>query len=419
VKTLNARPGFQVNPSGFVAYSPAPGIVQLEWNAVTGAEFYWLQGPGLTTPLKTQLTFSKIVDVPVGTHTYTLLSVFAEDIAPDESNPSRATVAVAESAEMAIERAYVDGRQMFGPGPDPEPGLWKATARATGAGYDVLIESFKSIWLVAYAYHHLLARVPDTEGAAKYIGRLNTGTPWTDVWREIAHSSERDQKYGYWAPAPINSVDDARAIFGNSLVHAESCFGGIGDQCDTADVGDPTWSTGFRLPDGALMAYVTVNVAVGSILHDNACIASRGTGYYCDQTLFYGFVAADLLSSVDPITAAAKAMMPAVLEWNKAVYNSVQKRLWRETFGPYPVHRETRRQYWYDDVRPTSARKAHMAPMFGIITAPTNVIRYAGLETKSSRRLSAPSQTWLDIGDEEFCKSKQWSTNLILWAQCK
>jgi hypothetical protein len=137
------------------------------------------------------------------------------------------------------------------------------------------------------------------------------------------------------------------------------------------------------------MAYVALGVAVGSILHDNACLADQ-SGLNCS-----GLGAGDLWKHKD---------WPAALEWNKASWNVLDGRTWREVFGPYPTVRGLQDQF-FDDLRPVDAREAYMAPILSMVTIPVTTIRYAGTETKRTRALRAPAGTSLDDRDAAFCAS--------------
>jgi hypothetical protein len=411
------------NPRNFEAVAVAPANVRLSWAPVDGVKCYSVEGPGILQPSKLSATAFEVAGAPAGTLTYRLWSHNEQGVPVNPDNPSTAVVTV-ESRQALVDRAFAYGQPLYGVGGHPIPELWKQAALATDFGWDELVQSFQAIWVVAYAYPHLLGRSPDQAGALHYIEKLNAGTPWTTVWLEIAHSAEREQKFGYWAPAPIGTVTEARSIFKNSVVHPETCFGGLGDQCDTDSVGHGEWNNIFVLPDQTIMGYVDIYVAVGSILHDNACIASEGTGLYCKDEDLAAFVMLDILSTVNPAAIAIKAGMPAFIEWNKAVWNHVEGRVWRAGFGPYPTNKDLRRQLtngWYDDVRPVPSRVAYMAPVLGVVTAPVQTVLYTGTETRQSRQLAAPSdpETGLDYRDQEFCRTGQFKSTFATWGVCR
>jgi hypothetical protein len=142
------------------------------------------------------------------------------------------------------------------------------------------------------------------------------------------------------------------------------------------------------------MGFVDIGVAVGSILHDNACLQNH-SGLNCN-----GIGAGDLIKT---------SSGPAAAEWNKAAWNLMDNRNWRAQFGPYPVNTDAHRSGWYDDLRPVASRESWMAPVLGVITIPAHTIRYTGGETKGSRRLKAPAFRTLDGKDQAFCASGQFA----------
>ena len=155
----------------------------------------------------------------------------------------------------------------------------------------------------------------------------------------------------------------------------------------------PDWKQHFNLPDGTEMAYVELGVAVGSIMHDAACLDGPAGGVACS-----GWVA------IADITKHSG--VPAAREWNKAAWNVIDGRGWRHVFGPYPVDLSLRRK-WYDDMRPAPGRGGYMAEVAGILTLPIHDVRYEGREKRASAVLFAPPGTTLDGRDGAYCSAKK------------
>jgi hypothetical protein len=245
---------------------------------------------------------------------------------------------------------------------------------------------------------------------------MKGGMKWQQYWRSIAQSTERDTRYGYWAPAPLSGGDEAARVFGlASAPQSQQCFGGLGPKCagGIPDVvnGDvaPRWFGSFRMPDNTSMGYVEIGVAVGSILHDNACLRDM-SGLNCN-----GLGAGDLIKV---------GGFPAVMEWNKASWNVIDHRTWREVFGPYPTDITWKDLPWFDDLRPTPNRAAMMAQTLSMLAFPGLTEAYHGGETKRSRALKAPSGTDLDDTDVQFCKSGVFTGRWVApykapWGDCK
>lgn len=281
---------------------------------------------------------------------------------------------------------------------------WNAVARYTGYGYADLVKSYDAIYVVTFAYKYLLhhsAAPVDSSAVADLVKRQLNGEPWTHIWRDVAQSPERERIAGTWAPAPLepSEVRDRFAL--GMTPGAEQCFGGLGDKCEGGIPGvypsvQPRWHDWFTMPDGTEMGMVDIGVAVGSILHDNVCLRHHEDGLNCN-----GIGAGDLTKHPG---------WPAAMEWNKASWNVIDNRKWRETFGPYPTDKETRRSGWYDDLRYAKAREAWMAPVAGMLTTPAQTVRYDGAETRESARLKAPRGTVLDGKDAAFCRSQTFSS---------
>jgi hypothetical protein len=307
-----------------------------------------------------------------------------------------------ETRDQMVARALQDGMAQHPAFPIPDADAWKKIAYESNLSYDDLLKSYDAIWVVHLAYQKLLGRAPETAGANHWLGHLRGGMTWETMWRMVAHSPERERTFGAWAPAPYDVATDAQRDFGLSFAPTpEQCFGGLGDKCEGGiptvanDQVQPIWNDTFMMPDGTRMGYVDIGVAVGSILHDNVCLRDRGA-LNCN-----GLGWGDLVKS--PFWAGS-------LEWNKATYNTTDRRAWRQRFGPYPTDQGARRARWFDDLRPMPAREAWMAPVVSIGTVPYQTVRYAGNETRESRRLAAPAGARLDWRDQQMCRSGAFSS---------
>ena len=162
--------------------------------------------------------------------------------------------------------------------------------------------------------------------------------------------------------------------------HLERCFGGIGNGCDGAS----NWAGNFvvgparRNADGTF----SLGVSVGSILHDNCCLAEPN-GYRCGG---------------DDGSNSCRA------EWDKAVGNAVNRRSWQARFGPYRcVNTE-------DDLSIAAGRPAGLGGQ--VVTRK---------ETAASRALSAPAGTAMDDTDAAFCASGRLARTGfgVTWSVCE
>ena len=312
--------------------------------------------------------------------------------------PRADTVSRAFQAGVAIPGRSVDANLV---------NRWTRAANPSGLSYDEMVNAWVEIAFAAFAYDQLLGRAPTSAELRRHIASMKGGAAWTDLWREVATSPERDQKYGFFAPAPM-SAEQVEQLFGIrrdlARKEGEQCFGGVGPGCDMPkEIKDfawtfPRWHDEFVLPNGQRMAWVDVGVVVGSILHDNQCVDVRPTiGHFCGDMVAAAF--GDFVKSSDT---------PAGMEWNKAVYNVRDHRGWTATFGPYPIG-STARYGWFDDLRPVAARRAMMAPVLSVLTLPTLTVPYTGKERRATTRLKAPSGTKLDQTDIAYCQSSAFS----------
>lgn len=310
-----------------------------------------------------------------------------------------------ETREEMVERVYFEGRDRHArwwvKGERQAKRYWLATADVSGLGAEELLSSWKEIATAAQLYQHIFRRPPDQLELRRQLAAQRSGKSWEVQWRELAQSAQREKEHGAFAPSPM-SFAQARGLFGfrNNKV-GEQCFGGVGPGCNGTVPEiyawvQPRWHDYFTLPDGTEMAYVELGVAVGSILHDNACLdGPQGQGIACQGW--------------EAITDITKhSGVPAAMEWNKAAWNVMEERGWRVRFGPYPVDAAARRG-WYDDLRPIRARRSQMANVAGVFTLPIHDQPYKGRERRASHVLEAPRGTTLDAVDVTFCESDHFS----------
>ena len=299
-----------------------------------------------------------------------------------------------------MQQAYLEGKCRHGSMPG-YPDIWARAAEISGLPHDSLVVAWKEINTIALLYRHLLQREPNRDEVRRELPRLKRGAAeWKRLWRELAHSDERDQRFGYWAPAPLTSASAAQQKFGLGVTPAvpQICFGAMGPNCGGAPTPNvsPKWFGHFRLPDGTEFAYVNVGVGVGSVTHDYMCLIHR-EGLNCD-----GLGAGDLIKH---------AGWPAALEWNKATWNVLENRVWRDIFGPYPTSAFHQREF-FDDLREVKARPAKLAPILSQLSGIEKTIPYSGAETKRTRALKAPPGTLLDDTDAAYCVTGQFERTM-------
>jgi hypothetical protein len=381
--------------SGVISRPNPADTVYLDSDVTKGAYYYYLVNAvsssgisGLkvgTAPVLATISVAAVPDTsPTG----------GSGAADSGSTAGDTATGAPETRAQMVQRAYIEGGKRFPNYKAASQARWLALADKAGMPYDQLVAAWDGIFVVDYAYQNLLQREPIGDEVKRYAPAA-TGAKWQSFWREIATSAERDQKFGYYAPAPFSTPSEAAAKFGLSRANPEQCFGGVGDKCEGgiplaySEV-QPRWVRYFTLPDDTQMGIMELGVAVGSILHDNACLVNR-SGLNC--------------SGVGPGDLVKTGSYPAGMEWNKAAWNVLDTRNWRERFGPYPVNKDERRRSWYDDLRPMPSREAWMAPVLSMFTVPSQTERYTGGETKASRRLKAGAWRTLDGKDQQFCAS--------------
>jgi hypothetical protein len=308
--------------------------------------------------------------------------------------------------------------------------------------------------LIRFTYDKLINAAPDPHTERYYVSLLVHGnlSP-ADLWDRVATSQERLDRFGYYAPARISYGEYPDSPGNPRRPKKEQCLGDIGPgECrGVADkafwMPAPKRVDEFTTPDGRKMFYVESPTAVGSIVHDVACtqVLERGQlGAWCngfEQGIFWeARLLADLVGMVATVGAAGqaplafllapavgklwsellgKASVPAALEWNKAVWNTIQGRWWLAKYGPYSEPLTE----WSDDLTTVPARSAKMAPLvFGLgwfdQTQP-----YGGVESRSTAALKAPPGTYMDATDAAFCSAGSFSKTddwlISKWGTCK
>jgi hypothetical protein len=187
---------------------------------------------------------------------------------------------------------------------------------------------------------------------------------------------------GKWGDYDDFKAKFRAGFFGNSSekrIKAERCFGGVGPKCEgTMGLGRTTNR------DGTVNLYVSV----GSIMHDNCCLA------FPEGKMCHG--------NNDDLSGKC------IKEWDKAVWNSFDGRAWSQTFDP------------------------NGEPDLTIVKNPrTTRFRLGGtnmsagsamFETAATRQLKAPRGQALDVGDEAFCASGRADTKSFFgktWIECR
>ena len=407
-----------------------PTEITVTWNAVPGAQSYFIgrhappdgwRRVNTTTPTATRYVdrnvevgrtyryqVSAIVRGVAGRRFTSDSLVVAAGVADgsggaggEGSTTAEEAVPVETRAEM-IERVYrarPRSAAWWERGAGRARPFWISTADVSGFEEAELKRRWNEIAVAAQLYQHIFHRPPTKDELMRQLQAQVQGVAYDDQWRTLAQSAKREREHGAFAPAPM-TMQQAQGLFGWRYPRpGEQCFGGLGPGCTGTipavfEWVQPRYEGRFNLPDGTEMAYVNIGVAVGSIMHDNACIDDRSQrGVACS-----GWVA------VNDITKHSG--VPAAMEWNKAAWNVIDGRGWRHTFGPYPVDLGLRRK-WYDDLRAVRARPAKMAKVLGTLTLPIHDQPYRGQERKASAVLSAPPGTTIDGGDASYCKSKQ------------
>jgi len=359
------------------------------------------------------------VRTPTGRDTVERIDVRAERIGMrTTSNPD----ATATGNPVPVDDAYVASPEYQegkcrNPGVPGYPQLWDGVASTSGMTNAEQIAAWKEIGVLALEYHHILGRRPTADETRRDVAALRAGTTWKQLWRQLAHSAERDARFGYWAAAPIPDSIEAQRDFKLAVPPwtPQQCYGGVGPKCggipeEVNNYVYPHWYGSFRMPDNTELAYVEMGVVVGSILHDNACLKYK-TGLNCN-----GMGAGDLVKGM--------GFYAAELEWSKATWNVLDNRAWRATFGPYPTDPIQRDREWYDDLRETAQRHTFMGASFSLGASPDLTEPYLGRETRQSRALLAPAGTSLDWTDADFCKSGAFSSTgsfpgKASWGICK
>src|ERR1041384_7761380 len=194
-----------------------------------------------------------------------------------------------------------------------------------------------------------------------------------------------------------------------------NCIGGIGPDCAGAQMSGISFRSGpqttspFTTLDGRPMVYIQLPVDVGAILHDAAC--ANKAGVWC---------------SADNQPLFTDASQPAGLEWSKAVWDTLQNRMWFHIFGPYPADATLRADY-SNDLRLVQNRPAGLpnpgTGLFRIGNSGDDMpIAASHGENMASTILPAPSGTPIDITDAAYCTSGQFRQEhdylVSKWGDC-
>ena len=405
------------------ATQSGPAEVTVRWTAVPGATSYFIgrhAPPGgwqrVNSPTPTATSY---VDrnVEIGrSYTYQVSAIVGDRAGPRFNSDSLvvqagvvegagggqvAEVVPAESREEMLQRVYSAGlraNDWWQRGANRGRRFWMETANVSGFDEATLRSRWRELAIAAQLYQHIFYRAPTKIELDRQLAAQRAGVSADDQWRTLAQSAAREREHKIFAPAPM-TMSQAQGLFGWRYPRpGEQCYGGLGPGCTGTipavfEWVQPKWQQHFMLPDGTEMAYVEIGVAVGSIMHDAACMDGPAGGVAC--------------SGWEAITDITKhSGVPAAKEWNKAAWNVMDGRGWRHTFGPYPVDLALRRK-WYDDMRPAPGRGGYMAEVAGILTLPIHDVRYAGREKRASAVLFAPSGTTLDGRDAAYCSAKK------------
>jgi hypothetical protein len=230
-------------------------------------------------------------------------------------------------------------------------------------------------------------------------------------------------------------VAESAAVWGShrgTHTNSENCVGGIGPKCKGAYPGTPVkpvvqW--GFTRMDGLPMHYVQMLNAIGSILHDRACLRQTTTYkvVYCSgQTPPLDFTAE---------FPGFKEATDGTNEWRKAVYNTRDRRYFYYMHGPYPVPGSENpaasplstggmtagslADYYEDDIRTVANRATNLSSWLGAGVGVLDQVYTRG-ETKATSIQYAPRGTPLDTSDAAFCMSGAFSGYAVpgTWGTC-
>lgn len=424
------RPGKDIDPVGaqqitVTAAQTGPAEITVRWNAVPGAKSYFIgrlvrpdgwrrvnpPTPSATSYVDRNVEVGRVymyqVSAVVGDRAgvrFNSDSVVVQAGVPENAGGGQVASVPAQPAETRAEmlqRVYSAGlraNDWWQRGANRGKRFWIAAADVSGFDDETLRSRWREVAIAAQLYQHIFYRPPTKIELDRQLAAQRAGVSYDDQWRTLAQSAAREREHGIFAPAPM-TLSQAQGLFGwRNPRPGEQCYGGLGPGC-TGTIPpvfgwvQPDWREYFNLPDGTEMAYVELGVAVGSIMHDAACLDGPAGGVACA-----GWVA------IADITKHSG--VPAAKEWNKAAWNVIDGRGWRHVFGPYPVDLGLRRK-WYDDMRPAPGRGGYMANVAGILTLPIHDVRYEGREKRASAALWAPAGTTLDGGDAAYCKSKK------------
>lgn len=190
------------------------------------------------------------------------------------------------------------------------------------------------------------------------------------------------------ASATVARTCNPAAVSLRSTSGKERCFGAVGMQCAGGRMGTKKDNAiaEAAAPPGVINSDCTItqDVAVGSIMHDNCCVTHNGNGAYCSGE-------APGTDELDPV---------CMREWRKAVWNKIDGRTWKHTFGPYLSDDQG------DQLGTTTARPATTNGILGFRDDPQP---WPGPERYATSQLKAPLGTALDIDSAAYCESGRFS----------
>ncbi|MET8956269.1 hypothetical protein [Streptomyces sp. NPDC004533] len=244
---------------------------------------------------------------------------------------------------------------------------------------------------IAQAYNKIYwrwPRIPDTNLTNQLSAAVDAGQSTIDlIWTAVATRTD--------------SVRGPYKTTGNG----DPCFGAAGSGCDPLPLpGNPSYpnplpGSEFVRLCGLHMNLVQKYTSVGSIWHDTMCRHWRYVEHGGDPASWNQTV----MCNGNNLTADEGC--PMFWEWNKAWWDTFPGRSWTDIYGPYPVDGDLRRA-WIDDVRFIPAR-----PGSYLSHGSTPVRPYAGLETRATSLLQAPTGQTMDPTDAAYCKSRQLDGN--------
>jgi hypothetical protein len=253
------------------------------------------------------------------------------------------------------------------------------------------------------------AQQPSSSDLDYWVRQMRNGISVEQLWTAVGISAKRDACWGFFAP--VRGHYDTPSSNPDGRVTSNQCWGAVGSNCDgvsQASISVPRYYGGFTRADGVSMIYIKMETSIGSIVHDMACLNVGSKGHWCNGPT----------SGWNDILGLPRAWTPAAHEWGKAFWNTRNKRVWVDWYGPYPDPRKYSSLFkqYSDDLRQVARRSnvrlpALFIPGGGAIFMPPLTADYIYGETPSTRRLRAPTATAMDTSDAAFCASGRFSNS--------